>query len=80
MRQKGESFTKYTYNKVYTNEAKMKLSYFRYFKRWNWVIAVGVYVDDIEKEIAINKEHLKKRVQNQVFQNILLFYFFSLWQ
>ncbi len=58
----------------------MKLSYFRYFKRWNWVIAVGVYVDDIEKEIAINKEHLKKRVQNQVFQNILLFYFFSLWQ
>jgi C4-dicarboxylate-specific signal transduction histidine kinase len=76
IRQKGESFTKYTYNKVYTNEAKMKLSYFRYFKRWNWVIAVGVYVDDIEKEIAINKEHLKKRVQNQVFQNILLFLLF----
>ena len=72
----GESYTKYSYKKVYTNEEKMKLSYFRYFPRWNWVIAVGVYVDDIEKEIAKNKEHLTNRVQNQVFQNIFLFLLF----
>ncbi|XOB61380.1 cache domain-containing protein [Campylobacterota bacterium DY0563] len=72
----GESYTEYSYNKVYTNEARQKLSYFKYFPRWNWVIAVGVYVDDIEKEIAKNKEHLTKRVQNQVFQNILLFLLF----
>ncbi len=72
----GESYTEYSYNKVYTNEARQKLSYFKYFPRWNWVIAVGVYVDDIEKEIAKNKKHLTKRVQNQVFQNILLFLLF----
>jgi len=76
IRKKGESFTTYTYKKVYSDETKMKLSYFRYFKRWNWVIAVGVYVDDIEKEIAINKDHLENRVKNQVFQNILLFLLF----
>lgn len=76
IRKYGESYTEYAYNKVYTNEAKQKLSYFKYFPRWNWVIAVGVYVDDIEEEIEKNKLHLTKRVQNQVFQNILLFLLF----
>ncbi len=73
---KGESYTQYSYKKVFTDEVKQKLSYFKYFPNWNWVIAVGVYVDDIEKEIAVKKESLKKRVQKQVIQNILLFLLF----
>ncbi|RXJ65631.1 ATP-binding protein [Halarcobacter ebronensis] len=76
IREKGESFMEYSYNKVYTNEPKQKLSYFKYFPRWNWVIAVGIYVDDIEQEIQSSKEHLSKRVKNQVVQNILLFLLF----
>ncbi|WP_258239495.1 cache domain-containing protein [Arcobacter sp. LA11] len=76
IRVKGESYTGYAYKKVYTEEIKQKLSYFKYFPRWHWVIAVGVYVDDIEEEIAKNRELLKTRVQKQVVQNILLFLLF----
>ncbi len=76
IRAKGESFTEYAYKKVYTDEVKQKLSYFKYFPRWKWVIAVGVYVDDIEEEIALKRELLQKRVKNQVVQNILLFLLF----
>ncbi len=76
IRVKGESFTKYAYKKVYTNEVKQKLSYFKYFPSWQWVIAVGVYVDDIEEEISLKRELLQERVKNQVVQNILLFLLF----
>lgn len=76
IRLKGESYTKYTYKKLFTDEVNQKLSYFRYFPRWNWVIAVGVYVDDIEEDIALKRKLLKQRVKNQVVQNILLFVLF----
>ena len=76
IRLKGESYTKYSYKKVFTSEVNQKLSYFRYFPRWQWVIAVGVYVDDIEEDIAQKRSLLKQRVQNQVVQNILLFLLF----
>lgn len=72
----GESYTQYAYKKAYTNEIKQKLSYFKYFERWNWVIAAGVYIDDIENEIAKNKLDLKARVKKQVVQNIFLFTLF----
>ncbi len=76
IRLKGESYTRYVYKKAYTNEAKQKLSYFKYFPRWQWVIAIGVYVDDIEEDLAQRRELFQKRVQNQVVQNILLFLLF----
>ncbi len=76
IRLSGESYTKYAYKKVFTSEFNQKLSYFKYFPRWHWVIAVGVYVDDIEEDIAEKRVLLKKRVKNQVVQNILLFVLF----
>ena len=76
IRLRGEAFTEYAYKKVYTSEVKQKLSYFKYFPRWHWVIAVGVYVDDIEEEIAKNRVELKRNVKNQVVQNILVFVLF----
>lgn len=74
---KGESYTQYAYKKPNTNdEIKQKLSYFKYYENWNWVIAVGVYMDDIEKEIKKKREALEKTVRNQVGQNIVLFVMF----
>lgn len=76
IRASGESFTKYTYTKPDSNEVKQKLSYFKYYDKWNWVIAVGVYTDDIESEIAIKSKEFKQRVKNQVVQNVVLFTMF----
>ena len=76
IRYTGESFTKYAYNKPNEEEAKQKLSYFKYYEKWNWVIAVGIYTDDIEKEMALKELELKKKIKNQVVQNVVLFLMF----
>lgn len=76
IRFKGESYTQYTYKKPGVEAIKQKLSYFKYYDKLNWVIAVGAYIDDMEEEIAKSKELLQKRVQKQVVQNILLFLLF----
>ena len=37
IRLEGESYTQYAYKKVFTEEVRQKLSYFKYFPRWRWV-------------------------------------------
>lgn len=76
IREKGESYTQYAYKKISNDKIYQKLSYFKYYPAWNWVIAVGVYIDDIEEDIAIKKAELKQKVKNQIVQNILLFVLF----
>jgi signal transduction histidine kinase len=76
VRLKGESFTKYAYKKPNEHKIAQKLSYFKYYENWNWIIAVGVYTDDIENEIAIKKRDLEIKIKNQVLQNIVLFVMF----
>uniref|UniRef100_UPI004048044A cache domain-containing protein n=1 Tax=Aliarcobacter sp. TaxID=2321116 RepID=UPI004048044A len=76
IRTTGESFTRYAYKKPHSDDVKQKLSYFRYYENWNWVIAVGVYTDDIENEIAIKTKDLEIKIKNQVVQNVVLFIMF----
>jgi len=76
IREKNESYTQYTYKKPGSVEVQQKLSYFKYYKQWNWVLAVGVYIDDIDKEISLKRKHLESRIKRQVGQNVVLFIMF----
>lgn len=76
IRKNGESYTQYAYKKISSEVINQKLSYFKYYPTWNWVIAVGVYIDDIENDIAIKKNSLKEKVKYQVYQTIFLFILF----
>lgn len=50
----------YSYKKPNSNDSKYKLSYFRYYEKWNWIISAGIYTDDIENEIEIKRKDLQK--------------------
>lgn len=76
IRENGESFTQYAYKKPGLKNIKQKLSYFKLYENWNWIISVGIYIDDIEKEISHKKEVLKKKIRSQILQNIVLFIMF----
>jgi C4-dicarboxylate-specific signal transduction histidine kinase len=73
IRKQGESFTQYAYKKPTDQQIKQKLSYFKYFQDWNWIVASGIYLDDIEKAIAQKREVLQKTVQKRVAQTIFIF-------
>ena len=76
IKERGESYTQYAYKKVTGYSTHQKLSYFKYYPTWNWVIAVGVYIDDIENDIAQKKQDLRNRVKYQIYQTVFLFVLF----
>lgn len=76
IKEKGESFTQYAYTKITTNVVNQKLSYFKYYPTWNWVIAVGIYIDDIENDLLDKRNEFEKRIQKQIIQTVLLFLVF----
>lgn len=78
IRQTGDAFVRYTYKKPETNDLRPKVSYFKLYPTWNWVIAAGAYLDDIDAQISQRKASLKRMVQLEVTTAIILFLFFSL--
>ncbi len=62
IRDSGESFVIYHYKKFGKDKISKKISYFKLYNKWNWIIASGIYLD-IDKEI-IDRE-------NQLLKNIL---------
>jgi len=76
IRQNGESYLKYSYKKPNTTNIQYKVSYFKYFEKFNWVIALGIYIDDIESKIELKKAILESKIKKQISQNIALFLVF----
>lgn len=74
LREKGESFVTYYYKKSGHSEPKQKLSYFKHYPEWNWVVAKGVYLDDLETIIDEKKNNLQIKVKNKllIFSCLLL--------
>lgn len=76
IRKKGDAFSQYAYKKPFENEIKQKLSYFKYYPNWNWIVAAGIYLDDIEKDIEKRQTVLENKVKKQVLQTLFLFVVF----
>jgi len=63
-RENGEGFHSYWWKKNNNdNTPYEKLTYAKDFPDWNMVIGTGVYIDDIEKEVAKRKKELMKQLQ-----------------
>ncbi|MCI5167497.1 MAG: hypothetical protein D3903_15745 [Candidatus Electrothrix sp. GM3_4] len=56
----GEVFVKYKDQKPGSDEVRPKMSYFKIYPKWNWIIAKGFYFDDRIKQIdRIKEQHSK---------------------
>ncbi len=66
-RKVGDGFTNYWWKKNNSDNLPYeKLSYGRNFKKWNWVVGTGIYIDDIDKEIQSNKIALISRLKTML--------------
>lgn len=48
----GEGFVNYHWPKAGASEPVPKVSYVKLFKPWNWVVGSGIYVDDVDAQVA----------------------------
>ena len=53
-----EGFSTYWWNRLGERIPSEKLTFSRLFEPWEWVCGTGVYIDDIEKEVAFRKKAL----------------------
>jgi len=78
IRKKGYSFVSYLYKKPNSFQIRPKISYFKVYKEWNWVIAAGTYLDNIDANIEQKKDDLKRKMTLDITSSIIIFLFFSL--
>ncbi len=71
--QNGGGFYRYDWVKPSSGLVSPKIAYAEEFKPWGWVIASGVYMDDIAKEIEARKQHIKERRDEKLLAIAYLF-------
>ncbi|HRV90541.1 MAG TPA: bacteriohemerythrin [Anaerolineae bacterium] len=52
IKEKGEGFVDYQWTKPGQEELVPKVSYVKLLPEWGWIVGSGVYVDDVEAEMA----------------------------
>ena len=59
VKQSDEAYIDYTWQwKDDPSRLAPKLSHIRYFAPWGWIVGTGMYIDDVQQEIATITEHL----------------------
>lgn len=63
----GELFQQYQFKKPGSETISLKLSYAKLYKDFNWIIATGVYLDDVQAQVAERRAELERRQLRQFF-------------
>jgi methyl-accepting chemotaxis protein len=61
-RENGEGFVDYYWPKYGADKPQPKLSFVKLFKKWNWIIGTGLYIDDIDTLVEARKREIEKSV------------------
>lgn len=67
-REKGEGFVSYSWKVPGQESMRPKLSFAKGIPNRGWIIGTGLYIDDIDHEVAKEKE----RIRHDVFQTIAM--------
>lgn len=73
LRDNGQCFVDYSYKKIDSASPSPKTSFFKLAGKGRFIVAAGLYTDDIESEIALMQEKLKKRLLQGLFLVSILF-------
>ncbi|WP_207679150.1 cache domain-containing protein [Desulfonema magnum] len=68
-REKNQGYTSYWWRRLSDEKFVEKLTYSRHFPQWKWVTATGVYIDDVETEVARRKKKMLEELR-EILQNV----------
>ena len=72
IRDTGDAYVSYWYKKPGYEDPGSKLSYFKYYPEWDWIVAKGISLDDMNKRIAKFQESLNQET-NKTIRNFIYF-------
>jgi signal transduction histidine kinase/CheY-like chemotaxis protein len=78
LKEHGEVFVNYRDQKPGTDEVRRKMSYFKLYPKWSWIIARGFYFDDLIAQIDRLKEQHKKLFREKIRISLAIFCFILL--
>lgn len=74
-KKKDGGFTYYKWYKPTKDQPVDKITFVKKVPDWNWMVGTGVYLDDINDTIQIQKEMLRKRVIEHIVEVCFLIFF-----
>jgi signal transduction histidine kinase/ActR/RegA family two-component response regulator len=64
----------YTWNKLTKTTPSPKVSFIIGIPDWEWMIGAGIYIDDIEKVIALKRQRLQQDVQTEIAKIVIIMF------
>ena len=68
----GGGLVKYHWEKPEKVELQPKFSYGQLFKEWDWIVATGAYVDDIESKIVIMEQNAQDKIEEIIYAVVII--------
>ncbi|WP_153306398.1 sensor domain-containing diguanylate cyclase [Desulfogranum japonicum] len=78
IRKQGDALISYWYPQKGQTTPQKKLSYFKLYPKWNWIVARGVYLDDMEELLTAKKELFIQEIKKKTLLFSFLFCVFFL--
>ncbi|WP_226421595.1 methyl-accepting chemotaxis protein [Vibrio sp. E14] len=70
--QKGDGFLYFSWHKPTIDAQAPKLGYAEYLSKWDWVLGTGVYIDDIDQQVAMQRELKTQELREHTLSAVLI--------
>ncbi|MCR9981942.1 methyl-accepting chemotaxis protein [Vibrio alginolyticus] len=70
--QKGDGFLYFSWHKPTIDAQAPKLGYAEYLSKWDWVLGTGVYIDDIDQQVALHRELKTQELKEHTLSAVLI--------
>ncbi|MGI3038470.1 methyl-accepting chemotaxis protein [Vibrio diabolicus] len=70
--QKGDGFLYFSWHKPTIDSQAPKLGYAEYLSKWDWVLGTGVYIDDIDQQVAMHRELKTQELKEHTLSAVLI--------
>ncbi|GAJ77242.1 LOW QUALITY PROTEIN: methyl-accepting chemotaxis protein [Vibrio sp. JCM 18905] len=69
---KGDGFLYFSWHKPTIDAQAPKLGYAEYLSKWDWVLGTGVYIDDIDQQVAMHRELKTQELKEHTLSAVLI--------
>lgn len=71
-KKEGKGVVHYMWEKPGFSVPQPKISYVEAFKEWGWIVGTGIYVDDIDAMLLVQREKLNDSINDLILKNTII--------